>query len=84
MSRPSNPNDLFPSPDPSGDFGRDEGMLVYDILSQQKPDLPVEHLAERSVRIGMLVNDRFDIDPLRAAEAIVETLDGEIIDDSEK
>lgn len=78
MSRPNYPHDLFPSQDPDGEFGRDEGMNGYALLASRHPDETVEKLATRATRIGMVVTGRFDIDPTEAAKAIAEELEKDL------
>ena len=78
MSRPNNPSDLFPSQDPSGDFGRDEGMKAYKIIATEHPDWPVQSIAEMAVRIQMVIEDRFDVLDRDAAQAIIKELNSEV------
>lgn len=75
MSEPNKHTDIFPRSDPSGDFGRDEGVTGYALLALDKPDGSVAELAERAVRIQMIALGRFDVDPRRATEAVVEVLE---------
>lgn len=74
MSEPNKRADIFPSSDPSGDFGRDEGITGYALLALDNPDGSVGALAERAVRLQMVATGRFDVGPTRAAEAVVEFL----------
>jgi len=74
MSKANNWPDLFPNPDPSGDFGRDEGIAGHRVIASLNPDLTLETIAKRAVRLKMATENRFDVDPRRAAEAVIEEL----------
>lgn len=74
MSKPNNPGELFPSVDPSGDFGRDEGMVAYFRVAGDHPDWTVEQIASQAVRLQMIINGRFDVHDTLATEAVVEAL----------
>ncbi len=84
MSKPDQIGNLFPNPDPSGDFGRNEGLASYSFLADLAPDRPVEKIAELAVRIRMIVHRQYDINPQRATEALVGVLDDEILGGSKK
>jgi hypothetical protein len=66
--------DLFPSLDPSGDFGRDEGIATYAVAVMNNPDQRIKDVAKRAARVAMILNHRFDVDPNRAAQAIIDDL----------
>ena len=73
MSRPRHPADWLPG-DPSGDFGRDEGLVGYAILANMHPDATVVELAKQAVQIGMVVHRRFDINSEQATQAVVKAI----------
>lgn len=80
MSRPFCTSDCLGSEKgSSAEFGRDEGVVGYAMLAgDHQDDMTVEQIAERSVRIQMIVNNRFDIDPEVATRAVVSELETDI------
>ena len=75
MSSPNGPEDLFSNPNPSGDFGRDEGVSAYFMVVAEHPDWTVERIARHAVHLQMIVSGRFDVHDTLASLAVVEELD---------
>lgn len=81
MDKSGNPENLSGSTDPSGDFGRNEGLFGYKLISERayNPDAPVAQLADHAARIAMVASGRYDLDLKRVSEAIVEQLNAEVV-----
>jgi hypothetical protein len=74
MSREDNAFDISRSLDPSGDFGRDEGYIGYQLLARTFPDWPVGEMAKNAVGLTMLECKRLDVDLETATAALISKL----------
>jgi hypothetical protein len=67
---------------PSEIFGANQGRQGYDLLLEMYPhlaDKPVPYIAEHAVRSAMITEGNLDIDIDMATNAVIQTLEDEIM-----
>ena len=71
MGRQADLYNALDRPDSSGDFGRDEGVAAYEVVAGINPDRTIEASAEIAAGVAMIATGRFDVDPRKVAQSIV-------------
>lgn len=79
MEQAQSSDDPFAIADPSVAFGRNEGLIGYELLSelQLMPDAPVTQLADHAARIAIVAAGRFELNQALVTRAILEELGNE-------
>ncbi len=79
MSERFDPTNILDNPDRvHGDFAEDEGLEGYHILIDERyvdQEWTISEIAERAIRLQMMLKGRWDIDPVQATTALVSILE---------
>lgn len=82
MSERFDPTNILDNPDRvHGDFAEDEGLEGYHILINEgyiDQERTIREIAERAIRLQMMLKGRWDIDPKKATETLVRILTPEV------